>query len=249
MTVAVLLHALLSGAAHSFRQDYYPDLGEYGQYIAPIAKGATGDVLLFQHNKSMTRYAVKAFVRNTASNYDDEYDRSIKEEYSFAQSLRHAHVVETYDLTFDSASHQWYMVMQYCPGLLSRRIKAAFSEQISLPGTNQEQLETHHVEPTPPMTCLFHQLLQGLGYMHEMGIVHCDLKPNNVGIDDHGRVRVLDFGISFQTQDRLTGEKHLLWGKFCFSSPTSITIEQAQSGQCRDLTVGKSPILGASGSG
>ncbi|KIW40425.1 uncharacterized protein PV06_07627 [Exophiala oligosperma] len=197
--------------------DHYPNLGLFGKFQKPIARGATGDVVLFQHNKTMKRYAVKAFVRNHIPEYDEEYDRDIREEFNIARRLaQHGNIVETYDLIFDPPSHRWYMPMQYCPDLLSGRIRAAFSTEKSkdqetavdsYPGDSQS-----HSDQSSLMSCIFGQLLKGLSHMHDRGITHGDLKPNNIGIDERGQVRVLDFGISFQTLDMLTGEKRLQWG-------------------------------------
>ncbi|KAL6252776.1 Nitrogen permease reactivator protein [Rhinocladiella similis] len=194
--------------------DHYPNLGLFGQFLEPIAKGATGDVVLFEHNDTMRRYAVKAFVRNHIPEYDEEYNRDVREEFDVARRLEHGHIVETYDLIFDPVSHRWYMPMQYCPDILSRRIRAAFSVDGSMnQDANAVATRDDSQSRGSSMSCIFGQLLEGINHMHDRGITHGDLKPNNIGIDELGQVRVLDFGISFQTLDMLTREKRLQWAK------------------------------------
>jgi serine/threonine protein kinase len=48
---------------------------------------------------------------------------------------------------------------------------------------------------------LVRQFAEGLAYAHSQGVVHCDLKPDNVFVTTSGRVKVLDFGIARLTQE------------------------------------------------
>ena len=64
------------------------------------------------------------------------------------------------------------------------------------------------------------QLLSGLGYLHGVGIVHCDLCPRNILIDRHGHLCIADFGIS---RPSFTG---VLWNRVKFNRP-GITIYTA----------------------
>ena len=43
---------------------------------------------------------------------------------------------------------------------------------------------------------IFHEIIEGLEYMHKIGIAHRDLKPENVLIDFDGRAKIIDFGLS-----------------------------------------------------
>ncbi|HEY4000449.1 MAG TPA: protein kinase [Candidatus Xenobia bacterium] len=57
----------------------------------------------------------------------------------------------------------------------------------------------------------FEQMVEGLGFVHRHGIIHCDLKPGNVLLDGEGQIRVVDFG-----QASPVGEDGLHYGTFWY---------------------------------
>ncbi|MBT3724082.1 MAG: protein kinase, partial [Gammaproteobacteria bacterium] len=63
---------------------------------------------------------------------------------------------------------------------------------------------------------LIQQTLQGLIYLHRRGILHCDLKPDNVLVVD-GQVRILDFGLSLQ-QSKI-GKEEVPSGSAAYLAP------------------------------
>jgi serine/threonine-protein kinase len=54
------------------------------------------------------------------------------------------------------------------------------------------------------ISSLVTQMLDGIGYAHAQGVVHRDLKPDNIMVAPDGTVRILDFGIAKSTSDRRT---------------------------------------------
>lgn len=68
------------------------------------------------------------------------------------------------------------------------------------------------------------QVASALDFVHTKGIVHCDLKPDNILIDNEGNSKVCDFG-----QATLSGEKGVSLGTFYFMPPEQTVLEQDDS--------------------
>ncbi|KAI9602371.1 hypothetical protein H4Q26_001659 [Puccinia striiformis f. sp. tritici PST-130] len=85
--------------------------------------------------------------------------------------------IETVDLVQDENQH-WCEVMEYCPGGdLYAAIKRGSMKQ-------------------PEINSYFKQILNGISYLHQMGVAHRDIKPENLLLDGKGRIKITDFGVS-----------------------------------------------------
>ena len=88
--------------------------------------------------------------------------------------MHHENVVHTID--FVMIGDKWYEVMEYCSG-------GDLFAAIQRGKMGQEEID-----------CCFKQMVQGVKYLHEMGVSHRDLKPENLLIDAGGHVKITDFG-------------------------------------------------------
>jgi serine/threonine protein kinase len=68
--------------------------------------------------------------------------------------------------------------MEYCPG-----------------GDLYSVIKTGNMTPVE-VNCCFKQLINGVAYLHSMGVAHRDIKPENLLLDDMGRLKITDFGVS-----------------------------------------------------
>src|SRR5579884_1697267 len=94
-----------------------------------------------------------------------------------AASVAHPNIVEVYD--YGTHAGTFFIVLQYVPG---RDLKRVLTQRGRLPPAEA--------------VWVAHQLLQGLAAIHAAGIVHRDIKPQNVLVGDDGAVRLTDFGIA-----------------------------------------------------
>jgi len=124
-----------------------------------------------------------------------------------AARLAHPNIVQVYDAgeaEFDGRETS-YIVMEYVPG---GDLKALIDEKGRLPG--------------PELARLGDEICAGLAHAHERGIIHRDIKPHNILLDENGHVKVTDFGIARaldSTQATRTGS---FLGTALYSSPEQL---------------------------
>jgi serine/threonine protein kinase len=96
-----------------------------------------------------------------------------------AARITHPGVVRVYDLAFDEEEGEDWIVMEALPG---RSLSAIIGERGRL--------------PVEEVTQLAWELLSALQAVHEVGLVHRDVKPSNIQVCGGGRVVLTDFGLS-----------------------------------------------------
>jgi serine/threonine protein kinase len=103
---------------------------------------------------------------------------SLQREAKKSQQLAHPNILTVYD--FDRDGDRVFMTMELLQGA---------------PLSNWQSLEfAEDIRPT--IAALVDQISRGLAYAHQYGVVHSDLKPDNVYVTNEGRVKILDFGIA-----------------------------------------------------
>jgi protein-serine/threonine kinase len=168
---------------------------------AAIGKGATAVVrLAHKWDRSTEKlYAVKEFRKRRKNESEKEYVKKLTSEFCISSTLHHINIVETVDLVQDENKH-WCEVMEYCPG-------GDLYAAIKRGGMSQGEVE-----------CCFKQVLNGIAYLHSMGVAHRDIKPENLLLDAVGHVKITDFGVS--DVFRMCWEKSTHYSKgLCGSEP------------------------------
>ncbi len=143
-----------------------------------LGEGAMGSVFRAHDHLTGRTVAVKRVSVTSAdhdTNAQDAVRLALAQEFRLLASLRHPHIISVLDYGFD-ADGQPFFVMDY----LSR---------------SQTIVQAGHGRAVPEQVGLLTQTLQALAYLHRRGVIHRDLKPDNVLVVD-GNVRVLDFGIA-----------------------------------------------------
>jgi Tol biopolymer transport system component/serine/threonine protein kinase len=102
------------------------------------------------------------------------------QEAKAASALRHPNIVTIYDIARDAG--QDFIVMEYVSG-------KTLAQLIGRRGLKLEDAVGYAIQTADALACA-----------HAAGIVHRDLKPSNIMVDEHGVVRVLDFGLAKLTQ-------------------------------------------------
>lgn len=149
--------------------------------------------------------AIKVLRKDFSS--DPEFRERFRQEAKAAANLSHPNIVTVHDFGLDA--DRLFIVMEFVPGvdlktILQRRGRFGISEGLSL----------------------IIQACAGIGYAHRSGLVHCDIKPQNMLVTPDKRLKVVDFGIARALASILPDERaEVVWG-----SPQYFSPEQAAGG-------------------
>ena len=150
-----------------------------------IGVGGFADVWKAIDTKTNTVVALKIY-----TNLDEDGINDLSEEYTRMQGLNHTNILKAEH--FDSWGNIPYLVMKFCDGgSLDKKIGKMTAEDL--------------------MDAII-QIANGLKYLHSNGIVHQDIKPANILIDNTGGKAcyvLSDFGISSKTKTRLSHSVNL----------------------------------------
>ena len=140
-----------------------------------LGKGAFGRVNLGLHRLTRRLVAIKAI--NMEFMKDESSKKKMSNEISILKMLRHPNVVKLLE-KFDTDKHH-LIVMELCPGgdLLNYvRKRRKLNEKMA--------------------KFVFKQIMEGITYIHQNGVVHRDIKLDNILLDGHGNIKIADFGVS-----------------------------------------------------
>ncbi|UJO20719.1 Serine/threonine-protein kinase oca2 [Fulvia fulva] len=146
---------------------------KYGKFGKMLGSGAGGSVRLMKRSGDGTVFAVKQFRDRHAYESEREYNKKVTAEFCIGSTLHHGNVIETIDIVHEKG--KWYEVMEYAPFDLFATVMTG--------KMGREEV-----------TCSTLQVLSGVLYLHSMGLAHRDLKLDNVVINEHGIMKLIDFG-------------------------------------------------------
>lgn len=176
-----------------------------GRYkiVQPIGAGGMANVYLAEDLILEREVAVKV-MRYDFRN-DESSIRRFKREALASTELIHPNIVSIYDVGQDENP---YIVMEY------------------VKGTDLKQY-IHENYPIPYKKTLdiMNQILSAVEYAHQNGLIHRDLKPQNILIDDDDHVKITDFGIAVALSQNSITQTNSLLGSVHYISP-----EQARGG-------------------
>src|SRR2546422_8916899 len=145
------------------------------QVQSRIGSGGMADVYCAEDLQLGRKVALKLLHQRFAE--DAEFVERFRREASAAAGLQHANVVGVYDRgEWDGT---YYIAMEYLEGHTLKQLVQAQGP----------------LEPALAIDIVI-QILKAARFAHKRGVIHRDLKPHNVIIDEEGRAKVTDFGIA-----------------------------------------------------
>jgi len=176
--------------------------GRY-QVIEELGKGGMGRVYKVLDTKINEKIALKLIKPEVAS--DRETIERFSNELKLARRIRHKNVCGMFDIGEAEGAH--FITMEYVPGEdLKTMIRMSTGLTI---GT---------------VLSVGKQVCQGLAEAHNLGVVHRDLKPQNIIIDRGGNAKIMDFGIA-----RSIREKGITGAGIMIGTPEYMSPEQTEA--------------------
>lgn len=142
-----------------------------------IGQGAYATVAFGLHKESSKKVAIKIYEKYKL--LDPQRRKSVRCEIRLMERLRHPNIVEFHEAL--DTPKQIYLIMDFVSG-----------------GSLHHFLKKRPNRRTddPLAKRLFFQVCQGIEYLHDRHIVHRDVKLENLLLDEHGTVKIIDFGFS-----------------------------------------------------
>ena len=172
----------------------------------PLGSGGMAEVFLARDEVLERDVALKILKEQYADNVN--FVERFRREARSAASLNHPHIIVVYDWG-RSVDGTYCMAMEYASG-----------------GTLKDHIIEHGPLPPRKATLVASHIAEGLGFAHERGVIHRDVKPQNVLLTEAGDAKVADFGIVQAASATTTSRSNLILGTADYMSP-----EQAKGGR------------------
>jgi serine/threonine protein kinase/Flp pilus assembly protein TadD len=172
------------------------------QVIEELGKGGMGRVYKVFDTEVREKLALKLLKPEIAT--DADTIERFRNELRLARTVSHRNVCRMHDLGREEETGTYFITMEYVPG---EDLKSLIHSIGAL--------------PVGKAVMIARQAAEGLAEAHRLGVVHRDLKPQNIMIDREGGARIMDFGIA-----RSVGAKGITGAGVMIGTPEYMSPEQ-----------------------
>lgn len=176
-----------------------------GRYEIKEIIGVGGMAVVYKAYDTIESRVVAIKILKSEFVSNEDFVRRFKNESKAIAVLSHANIVKVYDVSFGDLIQ--YIVMEYIDGI-----------------TLKQYIETNGSIPWKNTVSIVMQILRALQHAHDKGIIHRDVKPQNIMITRDGTIKVTDFGIA-----RFARNEHKTMTDKAIGSVHYISPEQARS--------------------
>jgi eukaryotic-like serine/threonine-protein kinase len=163
-------------------------IGKY-TVVGTLGKGARSTIYQIRRSADAKQYALK--VVPIESKDDQKFLDQLQHEFKVGQMFDHPHLLKVYALETES---DWLF-----------RVRKA---NLLLEYVNGKTLDRVEGLKLAQLLQIFVRVASGLVVMHKKGVLHADLKPNNIMLSRQGAVKIIDFGLAWikgQSKGRIQG--------------------------------------------
>ena len=158
--------------------------GKKYKVLGTIGRGGMGVVHQARDLRIVRNVAMK--VIKTSSHFSRENVLRFVDEAQLTGQLQHPNIIPVYELGLDEYGEVFY-TMKY--------VKGTTLDQVLRRIRDGEEVAIKKF-PLATLLTVFQKICDGVAYAHSMGVVHRDLKPDNVMIGEYGEVLVMDWGLA-----------------------------------------------------
>lgn len=175
------------------------------QIVDLIGKG--GMAFVYRAIDIRTGHSVAIKVLRSEFNQDEEFLSRFQREAEAASKVSHHNIVNLLDVGMDEGNR--YLVMEYVQG---KTLKAVIKEKGKLSPTTAVQIAI--------------RILSALQHTHRNGIIHRDIKPQNILVQSEGHIKVADFGIARMANSSTLTKGDSVMGSVHYFSPEQAAGEE-----------------------
>lgn len=176
----------------------FPIINNRYQIHKTIASGGMAVIYLAQDLLLERNVALKVLRKDFSDN--QEFQNSFRAEAKASAKLSHANIVTTYDFGYDA--DRLYIVLEM------------------VEGTDLKTIIANNNLTIDDSLNYLHQTASGLAFAHQSGLVHCDIKPQNLLVSKSGELKIADFGIARALDSISRDERYdVVWGSPYYFSP------------------------------
>ena len=173
------------------------------QVIEELGKGGMGRVYKVFDIEVREKLALKLLKPEIATDADTV--ERFRNELRLARTVSHRNVCRMHDLGREEETGTYFITMEYVPG---EDLKSLIHRIGAL--------------PVGKAVTIARQAAEGLAEAHRLGVVHRDLKPQNIMIDREGAVRIMDFGIARSVRTKSITGAGVMIGTPEYMSPEQV---------------------------
>ena len=214
--------------------NYLVKVNEYS-ILSRLGSGSFGTVFLVENSDTKEKYAMKCMAKKNPKTLTMNRVKressisphgSCRKEIAILKQLNHPNVVKLFECITDDAAQSVYLILNYVTGGAIMIIDDSVPIDLSI-GPKFVSPITKSVCGEAMIFKYTNQIVSALEYVHNQGIAHRDIKPDNILIDLHGNLQVVDFGVSTLHDVRNSGCADTV-GTYHFWAPEMILLDDEE---------------------
>ncbi|TNE52507.1 MAG: protein kinase [Deltaproteobacteria bacterium] len=171
------------------------------EILETLGVGGMGQVL--RVNDKVLKRVVAMKLLKPGLHLDEELARRFLEEAQATSQLQHPGIVPVYDMGQFTDGRHFFTMKEIKGRTLTHEIKQFHKQRKKIHKEGEEEVSFYSLRG---LLNTYRRICETVGYAHSRGVLHRDLKPDNIMLGEHGEVLVVDWGLVKRTDDEVVTE-------------------------------------------